>query len=165
MATIRIAELLGALDRHRVEYILVGSGAAVLWGAGYTTDDVDIVPRLSDENLSRLVAALDDLDARYDDPAGRIIRPDARRLRENRMSLLRTRAGRLDVLQSIAPERRYEDLVETASSLSVEGMSIRVVDLDSLIRAKELADRPKDRLHLPFLRETQRLIRAKAGDD
>lgn len=163
VATTQFAEILATLDRHRVEYVVVGSVAAILHGAGYTTEDLDVVPAFDDENLDRLTAALAELDARFYDLAGRTIRPDPRRLRENRLNLLVTRLGRLDVLRSIAPERDYGELFGRSDLLEVEGLQVRTVDLETLIEAKQIANRDKDKLHLLFLRETLRLKRLKEG--
>jgi transcriptional regulator with XRE-family HTH domain len=44
------------LNRHHVEYVLVGSYAAQLYGARRPTYDVDITPSTSQENLQRLAA-------------------------------------------------------------------------------------------------------------
>jgi hypothetical protein len=163
VAVTQIAEILRVLDRNRVDFVVVGSAAAVLLGAGYSTEGLDIVPSLSDENLERLLAALAEIDATYLDVAGREIRPDLARLRANRLNLLKTRFGRLDVLRSIEPDRDFEQLAQRAAALEVEGLSVRTVDLETLIDAKERADRPKDRLHLIYLRETLRLSRLKSG--
>jgi predicted nucleotidyltransferase len=159
--TTQIAELLRALHRARVEYVVVGSAAAILHGAGYTTEDLDVVVNYSEENLARLLDLLDDLDAVYLDLAQRTIRPDAERLRTNRLNLLRTRHGRLDVLRAIEPERTYPELLSRSTILEVEGLPIRTVNLETLIESKEHADRDKDRLHLVYLRETLRLRRLK----
>lgn len=163
MATVQIAEILAVLDRHRVEYVVVGSGAAILHGAGYTSEDLDVVVAFSDENLERLVAALAELDARFYDLAGRTIRPDAVRLRENRINMLLTRLGRFDILRFIEPNRDYGQLLERSEVLEVEGLQVRTVDLETLIEAKQIANRDKDKLHLLFLRETLRLKRLKEG--
>jgi predicted nucleotidyltransferase len=163
VATVRIAELFATLDRHRVEYVVVGSVAAILHGAGYTTEDLDLVVDFADENLDRLVAALAELDARFYDLAGRTIRPDAQRLRANRLNLLVTRLGRLDILRVIEPQRDYGELLGRSEVLDVEGMQVRTVDLETLIEAKQIANRDKDKLHLLFLRETLRLKRLKEG--
>jgi molybdenum cofactor biosynthesis enzyme MoaA len=57
----RIIEI---LDRHHVEYILVGGFAAQAHGAHRQTLDVDVVPRTTDLDLERLGTALRDLGAR-----------------------------------------------------------------------------------------------------
>ena len=56
-------ELLAALDRDRVSYVVVGGFARVVHGSGEVTDGLDIAPSLRDENLRRLDRALDELGA------------------------------------------------------------------------------------------------------
>ena len=68
-------ELFRALHQAGVEYIVVGGVAAILEGAPITTLDLDIVCRLSEDNLNRLEDLLEKLDGQYRDPAARVIRP------------------------------------------------------------------------------------------
>lgn len=58
------AAILQVLDRRGVTYVLIGGYAALLHGSALPTTDIDITPRRDRENLAKLVAALDDLDAR-----------------------------------------------------------------------------------------------------
>ncbi|MGH3019966.1 MAG: hypothetical protein ACRDNR_07390, partial [Gaiellaceae bacterium] len=55
--------LLGALERRRVTYIVIGAFARVIRGADEVTDGLDIAPSLREENLRRLEEALADLGA------------------------------------------------------------------------------------------------------
>jgi len=57
--------ILSALQRHGLEFAVVGGVAAVLHGAPVTTFDLDLLVRVSDDNADRLLACLDELDARY----------------------------------------------------------------------------------------------------
>lgn len=155
----RFAELLGALSEHGVAFVLVGGGAAVLAGAWQSTEDLDIVPDLSEENLERLLVALTGLEAVYLDPSGREIRPDLVKLRTFRLSLLRTRLGRLDILHSIGNGLGFAELAARAVDYDLGPVQVRAADLETLIAAKEAAGRDKDRAHLPVLRETLRLQR------
>jgi hypothetical protein len=52
------------LDRHGVEYLIVGGYAARMHGSTRPTRDVDVTPATTRENLDRLAAALRELDAR-----------------------------------------------------------------------------------------------------
>src|SRR5262245_17856558 len=55
--------LLATLDRHRVAYIVVGAFGRVVQGAEEVTRGVDIVPSPKPDNLERLDAALEELEA------------------------------------------------------------------------------------------------------
>lgn len=68
MAALQADELFACLDRHGVQYVLIGGLAAVLHGSPLLTLDVDICPSRTRANLARLAAALTDLDARIRTP-------------------------------------------------------------------------------------------------
>lgn len=147
-------ELFRALDRAGVAHVVVGGVAAILEGAPITTLDLDIVCRLDDDNLHRLADLLEELEARYRDPAGRDIRPTRELLQSNKVNLLDTRLGPLDVMQSIGPGWAWSDLVERSHVLKVDDLELRVLGLASIIESKVEADRDKDRAMLPVLRRT-----------
>jgi len=146
--------LFHALSGAGVEYVVVGGVAAILEGAPITTLDLDIVYRLDDDNLHRLAILLEELEARYRDPAGRDIRPTRERLESNQVNLLETGLGPLDAMQSIGPGWVWIDLVERSRVLRVGDLDLRVLELASIIESKVVADRDKDRAMLPVLQRT-----------
>lgn len=153
----RYLDLLRLLARHEVEYMVVGGVAAVLAGAPVTTLDLDILYSRRPESLRRLLAALRELDARYRDPADREILPTRERLETQRINLLLTDLGPLDVLAEIGDGWTYEDLLESSSLRELTDLRVRVLCLEKLIEAKELTGREKDRAMLPILRRTLEL--------
>jgi hypothetical protein len=146
--------ILDALARHHVDFIVVGGVAAVLGGAPISTFDLDIVHARSAANVAHLVAALGEIDTRYRDPAGRVLRPEAAALRGDGHHLLMTQFGPLDVLGRIGAGDGYEELLGASVALPFGGASIRVLGLRALIRTKEAAGRPKDHAVLAILRRT-----------
>jgi len=157
----RFAELLRVLADHDVRFVVVGAVAAVLEGAPITTFDLDVVFEPSEENLGRLLRALSDLDAVYWDPAGRRVVPDAARLRAQRLHLLETRLGRLDLLREIGAGLGWEAVLARSLEIETAGRTLCVLDLETVIESKEAAGRDKDLAALPLLRETLRLKREK----
>jgi len=133
---------------------VVGGVAAVLNGAPISTLDLDIVHARSQENLDRLLAALTELDARYRDLTGRILRPERSALAGEGHHLLITSCGPLDVLGQIGDRLGYEDLLPETVERVLGAYSFRVLDLGALIRTKEQAGRDKDRAVLAILRRT-----------
>jgi hypothetical protein len=150
----RFRDALETLARHRVELVVVGGVAAVLNGAPISTLDLDIVHARTPENLERLLAALTELDARYRDLTGRILRPELSALAGDGHHLLVTSCGALDVLGQIVGGLRYEDLLPETVESTVGAYRIRVLDLAALIRIKEQTGRDKDRAVLAILRRT-----------
>lgn len=102
-----VGALLRALIEDEVEFVVVGGVSTVLNGALISTFDLDIVPDRSPDNIPRLMRALERLDAKYRDIAGRTLAPDAERVRGARHNLLLTRSGPLDVLGEIGHGRDF----------------------------------------------------------
>ena len=143
--------LFSVLTRHGVEFIVIGGLAGTIHGSPIVTQDLDIVHRRTPDNIERLLAALDELGAYYRVQAGKRIVAGRSHLEAPGSQLLRTDAGRLDLLGEAAG-RGYEDLLVDSDPVDLEGMSVHVVRLETLIELKEAADRDKDRWALPTLR-------------
>jgi hypothetical protein len=158
-------ELFEALARHGVDYVLIGGLAATLHGSSALTNDADICPDPSRDNLERLAAALHDMDARIrseEEPEGVPFSPDADFLRHMNILNLTTRFGDFDIALQPAGTHGYDDLVQRTTDLAIDGTIVPVASLADIIRSKEAANRPKDRATLPILYALQDEI-AKRG--
>lgn len=142
---------------------MCGGAAATAYGAERPTEDADCVVSRERANLDRLAEAMRDLNARLrvarttDEEAKLLpVQIDGATLADLSITTWMTDAGPFDVLAGLeAPDGRlvpYEELVQRASVLQGEGFVIHAAGLDDIIRAKERADRPKDREALPELR-------------
>lgn len=153
-ATLDFFEILQTLNRHKVDFIIVGGVCAVLHGAPVSTFDLDIVHSRSEDNLTRLKEALEDLDAYYRTRRDKRLIPDITHLASPGHQLLMTRFGPLDLLGAIGDGKSYEDLIEQTSKESLENMSVYLLNLETLINIKEKIGREKDNAVLPVLRST-----------
>lgn len=147
--------ILEALDRHGVDYVLVGGYAANLHGAVRPTRDIDVAPATTADNLTRLIAALRDLHAgvRVDElPEGLPFDTNPDALRDMKMLNLRTAHGDLDLTFTPAGfPAGYDDLIGQATQHLVAGLTIRVAALADIIASKTEAGRQKDLFALPEL--------------
>jgi hypothetical protein len=153
--------LLRTLVDHRVDFIIVGGVSAVLHGAPVTTFDLDIVHARTPENISRLLAALNDLDACYRASGDRRLKPEFDHLASPGHQLLMTRLGPLDLLGAIGTDHDYEYLSHHIVEYGISGLRLHVLDLETLIAVKEEVGFEKDRAVLPILRRTLEEIRKK----
>ena len=164
MAVLQAEKLFACLDRHRVAYVLIGGLAAVLHGSPLPTIDADICPSADDENLGRLAAALEELDARIRTPdtaEGVPFPRDAAFLSRIALLNLVTQAGDLDLSFMPAGTAGYADLAAHAAVVPVHGIPVPVASLEDVIRSKEAAHRPKDLRALPTLRQLLDEIRRR----
>jgi hypothetical protein len=149
-------EILAALDRHGVRYVLIGGLAAVLHGSAHVTTDVDVVPEEAVHNLERLSAALKELGARIrvaGEPDGVPFDHSAESLARIRVWNLQTSKGDLDIIFQPSGTRGYEDLRRDVVRMRIRGFDVSVASLADVIRSKEAAGRERDRAVLPGLRE------------
>jgi hypothetical protein len=137
--------LLAVLGQGRVEYIVIGGFAATAHGSAYLTVDLDIVYRRSPDNLERLAAALDAVQPYLRGaPPGLPFRLDTDTLRRGLNFTLTTTAGDLDLIGEAAGGGTYEALLPHSERRELFGLQLRFVDLETLIRLKRAAGRPKD---------------------
>jgi len=161
-----VARLVEVLDRHGVDYLVVGGVATRFYGAERPTWDFDCLVRRTRGNFERLAMSMRELNARLrvegmtDDEAAELpTQVHAETIARMEISTWRTDAGDLDVLVDI-PNRQghrmgYDDLVVAARSLDQGGLVVKVAGLSDIIASKEWADRPKDHEALPELHVLQ----------
>lgn len=150
--------LLEALVTAEVEFVVVGGVAANAHGSSMTTKDLDVVLRMTTENMGRLKQALRDCDPRH------VARPELclldeteERLATYNYLLIDTTLGRLDVLRHVEPVGDIDKLTSVPVKL-FKHHSIAVLDLKQLIVVKAHTARPKDRLLEVELRAILELI-------
>jgi hypothetical protein len=135
------------LQRHEVDFVVIGGLAGILRGSSYPSYDTDVAYERSRENLERLSAALQELNATLRGaPKDLPFSPDARTLAAGQNFTFDTNRGTLDILGDPAGAPRYDKLRADADLLPIKHVSVWVSSLDHLIAMKEAAGRTKDKL-------------------
>lgn len=142
-------EIARALDRNRVEYVLVGEVALNLHGILRATEDVDFFVRPDRENIERLRAALRSL---WDDPELDEISADDF---AGEYATLRYGPPEgdfvVDIITQIGTAFRFEDLA--AERRTIEGVPVRLATPETLVRMKKGTLRPIDQADAAALAE------------
>ena len=137
--------LLRLLADNHVEFIVVGGVAATLHGSARVTRDLDVVYSRTPRNLAHLVTALHGhRPYPRGAPPGLPFLWDERTLRHGFNFTLETDLGNLDLLGEITGGGGYAELRPHAIEVEVFGLRLLCLDLDTLIRVKEAAGRPRD---------------------
>jgi predicted nucleotidyltransferase len=145
--------MLGGLISKKVRFVVVGGLAAAAHGSSRVTNDLDICyDALDSTNTEALATVLAGWRAypRGVEPGLPFIM-DNRTLRGAPILTLTTTEGDIDVLDRIAGIGDYAEVRKRSERISALGVSFRVLDLPSLIKAKRAAGRPRDFEHLPEL--------------
>ena len=156
---VNVHQILDTLEHHRVDYVVIGGFAAELHNVAIPpTRGIDVTPSASTDNLTRLAAALADINARFrvaDGPGEGIEIPGgitADWLASMVTVTFWTDAGPLDVALRPDGTGGYDDLNESVTTIPFEGRDVPVASLADVIRSKEAAGREKDLRVLPALR-------------
>lgn len=159
---LRPRAIIEVLGQHGVEYVIIGGVGARIWGSPRNTDDLDICPAATRPNRQRLAAALTELDARFRPPGLEeegFAPPGGwdERSFDSMISLaVTTDLGWVDVWFVPDGTDGYDDLIEKASDAPIGGHTVKVADIDDIIRSKAAAGRNKDLAALDHLRDLQR---------
>ncbi len=154
-ASLDPTRIFAALDTHGVEYVVIGGLAVQVHGHVRMTNDVDLIPAPTLENLERLAAALWDLDARVLKPGSEHLRVDARMLPRATRWQLSTRHGDIDVLHDAPGAAPFSQLRERALVIAMGDHPIPVASRDDLIRMKRATGRPVDLADIAALTEPE----------
>jgi hypothetical protein len=142
-------DILAVLNRHRVDYLVIGAFAAIAQGAPLeATHDVDVTPRRDRENLGRLSHALEELDARIrvdDLEEGLPFDHDATSLGATEMLNLTCAAGDFDIVFTpAAAPGGFDDMVGSSVRARVGREDVALASLEDVLRSKEEVGREKD---------------------
>jgi predicted nucleotidyltransferase len=159
------ASMLGALTKKKIRFVVIGGVAAAVHGSSRVTNDLDICYDAGDrsnvEALAALLAKWEAYPRGVDKNLPFIM--DERTLRGAPVMTLATTEGDLDVMDRVAGVGDYADLRKHSEKIAALGVSFRVLDLPSLIKAKRAAGRPRDFEHLPELEALLALRRRSTG--
>ena len=155
-----------ALDRHAVDFIVIGGIAGIIHGSAYPTYDFDVLYARDERNLERMAAALEELGVTLRGaPADLPFKPDARTLSAGCNFTFDTEYGGFDILGEAAGMRPYDLIRADAKIERAWGAAVPVASIDDLIRMKRAAGRGKDKLmaeELVVIAEDQR--RSEKGE-
>jgi hypothetical protein len=144
--SLKLRALVEALDRHAVDFIVIGGIAGIIHGSSHTTYDFDVLYARDDKNLDRMVAALGEMGVTLRGaPADLPFQLDARTLAAGCNFTFDSKYGSFDILGEAAGMRDYEAMRADATREELWGVWVRAASIDDLIRMKRAAGRPKDK--------------------
>ena len=130
-------EMLCALRDADVDFILVGAYALAAHGFPRATLDIDLWVRPSPENAQRICRALTVFGA----PVAQIAAVDFEK--EDMVVQIGVAPRRIDFVTSISGVA-YDDAARNVVEREIDGIRVRILSAEDLIRNKLAAGRPKD---------------------
>ena len=151
--------ILKALDRHRVQYVVIGGFARVLQGTEEITRSIDIVPSTRSDNLRRLDDALREIGGKRVDAEDLDLSEAA--LAEQPVFQLVTDHGEMKVVPTPEGTRGYDDLRRGANREPLgRGVRPSVASIGDLAR---MASALGNERHAEEVRQLRRLTALERG--
>jgi hypothetical protein len=160
-------DLFSALDRHKVDYLLIGGLALNIYGVERATMDVDLLIALDDANVQRFIAAAQTLGMKPVVPVALEELADAEKRRvwiEQRRMLafaLQSReamAPTVDIL--IAPSIDFATAFLHRVVKQLGALPVSLASVEDLVTLKRVAGRKQDLADIEALQRLRELGRA-----
>lgn len=138
-------DLFSAFNEESVEYLVAGAHAVIYFSEPRYTKDLDVWVNPTPGNAERVWRAL----TRFGAPLSDVSQADFQE--PDLVYQIGIEPNRIDIIMGVAGvvfSEAWEDRVES----SYAGVPIHIMGKASLVRAKEAAGRPQDRLDLQKLR-------------
>jgi hypothetical protein len=159
MSLLGMVEMLATAD---VRLVVVGGVAMRALGSGCVTDDLDICYAPNPTNVRRLSDLLVSWNAYLRGaPRGLPFVADTRQFHTTPVMTLETDHGWIDVMDCVAGVGEYPAVLRDSIRIEVGPVTVSVLDVPALIRAKRATGRRKDRDQLPELEALLELRRGK----
>jgi hypothetical protein len=140
-------EVLKALDREKVDYVLIGGVAVILHGLERLTRDIDIFVKMDPKNIERLGKALHSV---FDDPS--IEEITFNELNNYPVIRYGTPNGfYIDIMGRIGEDINYEDL--EYEIVHYQDAKIKLGTPETLYNLKKDTVRHKDKMDATFLKQ------------
>lgn len=137
--------LLRELNHSGVRYVVIGAVAARALGSPLMTADLDICYARDEANHVALAGMLGRVHARLRGAEpGLPFQLDARSIKNGDSFTFLTDFGAFDILGTPSGTTGYDDIVNDAVRVDLDGLEVLVASIDDLIRMKRSAGRPKD---------------------
>lgn len=149
-----VQNLIRSLNRHKVQFMLVGGMAGLVYGHTRTTQDIDLWIKKTTDNQNRLIAALAE-----NDVAGAIY------LKDNPLifgwTSVRFGGGgfELDLGHSLKnfTNDEFDECFERSKKIQFDGVEMNVLHLNDLIAEKKAVGRLKDLADVEELQKRNKL--------
>ena len=144
-------QMLIALVRHQVQFMLIGGYAVIYHGYARTTGDMDIWLDLGTDNKANLEKALIDFGI---DEESRAVFSNIDFTKPQNVFYFGKEPRRIDFVTMVS-NVKFEDAYKEAVYFPLENSQIPVIHYNQLILSKSTSDRAKDKADIEELQKIQ----------
>lgn len=141
----KFLDIIDALEAEKVDYVLIGGFAMVLYGMPRVTQDIDLFLRSHDENIKRLQIALEKV---FNDK--NVYEITHEELKQYSVIRYGSEEGFfVDIITAIGTAFKYEDL--KFEEVEVDGHNVKIATTNTLYNLKKSTYREIDKNDILFL--------------
>lgn len=140
-------DFIGALNNQQVEYILVGGLSVYAHGYGRTTGDMDIWTNQTEDNYVKLSSAFQEFGMPVFD-----MTLEAYLSADKDVFSFGRSPQKIEILTQVKG-LVFEQAYPSSEFREIEGVMLRLIGRDDLIKAKEAVNRLKDQLDVQMLKK------------
>ncbi len=130
-------DFINLLNKHKAKYVLVGGWAVIFEGYSRNTGDMDILVEREEENADKILAVIKDF-------LGSTIGFEKEDfLKEENVIMMGRPPFRIDILTDISGVS-FKEAYESSKIYEDEGLKIRCIHINELIKNKKATGRLKD---------------------
>jgi len=133
-----LVSICSLLNKHHVEYLVIGGVAVIFHGYTRGTADLDFCYRPSGDNFIKIIKAFKEYGIDVSDLESAVFDPDKTFLR------FPTAGFRTEFLPTIAGNMTFLEAKENAESIELDGERIPIIGFDHLLENKTVTKRLKD---------------------
>jgi hypothetical protein len=148
-----LSELTRRLIAANVEFVLVGGFAAAAHGVLLVTKDVDICCRFNETNLLRIQAAFADLHPVHRSRPDLTLQLTPEQCASLKNLYLKTDLGVVDCLGQVLGVGDFDEVLKNSVEVELPFGKCQIINIETLIRAKEAMNRDHDRIAVKHLKE------------
>ena len=126
------------LNKHNVEYLVIGGVAVIAHGYPRSTGDVDFWYRPTTENYHKLLATLNDMGVDVSALDNVVFDPEKSFLRIPTLSV------KAEFLPQVQGLTKFGEAFARAKVFNLDGINIPIIGYNDLIVTKRETNRPKD---------------------
>lgn len=157
-------EIFREFEHSEIKYLVVGGMAVNIYGYARLTMDLDIMVDLSEDNLEKLIAAME----RYGYVPRIPVRPQEFLSKEKRDEWIKEKGAVVfTFIDAKSPYKQvdvflvnlldFEDAYSRKVEMRIGVLKVNIVSMDDLIRMKTLSGRPRDVEDIHHLKKIKEL--------
>jgi predicted nucleotidyltransferase len=157
-------EIIGELEKNEIKYLIIGGVAVNLYGHPRVTKDLDIMISFEKQNMDKFIDVMNRLNFKPRAPVDPVQLADKsmRDLWKNEKNMkvfsFYNAKNDFEIIDVMIQDYIDFDLAyEKRQSMSDGVMDVSVVDINDLIRLKEIANRPRDKDDIEVLKKLKEL--------